>query len=170
MKNNVLNALPGDDPTCKRIPLTQGQAHLVSAEDFDWMTQHKRFARWNPHTKSFYALRNVYQDGKRTTLFAHREIMGIEPGDPRHVHHVNGKTLDNRRENLLVLTALEHANEHRNDPRKNASLYGIGIRRQRNGRFEAQAEVAGKRHCLGTFDTPEEAQAARKEFLKEYAA
>lgn len=105
-KINLLNAFPGDDPTCKRIPLTQGQAQLVSAEDFDSLSQNPWCASWNPHNQSFYAVRTVRRDGKRTTLYAHREVLGLEHGDPRHVHHVNGNTLDNRRENLKVVTPL----------------------------------------------------------------
>lgn len=147
----------------REIQLTQGQVTLVDEQDFCWLSQHKWCAQWSPRTKSFYAQRGVYPGGKKILL--HREIMGLKKGDPREVHHVNGDTLDNRRSNLKIVTVTEHKNEHRNDPRRDVSKYGIGIYRRSSGRFLAQVSIDGKRYNIGTHDTPQEAQAAREEFL-----
>ena len=47
--------------------------------------------------------------------YEHRLVMGFPPRH-MHVHHVNGDKLDNRRENLAVLTASEHQKLHAADP------------------------------------------------------
>jgi hypothetical protein len=41
-------------------------------------------------------------------LYVHRIIMGLAPGDPRVVDHLNNNPLDNRRENLEVVTKAEN--------------------------------------------------------------
>lgn len=149
----------------KEIPLTQDQVTRVDDEDFYRLNQNPWYAQWNTHTKTFYAKRIVRRDGNRTALFVHREILGLEPGDPWDVHHRDGDTLNNTRENLEVVTRLEHNHLHRDNPRRDASKYGIGVARRSSGRYEAQAQIAGKKHYLGVHDTPEEAQEARAEFL-----
>lgn len=55
-------------------------------------------------------------DGKRTYL--HRLLMGLQPGDMRHVDHISGDTFDNRRSNLRVLTPHEHLKARRHQPRR----------------------------------------------------
>jgi len=42
--------------------------------------------------------------------YEHRVVTNAPKGT--HVHHINGNTLDNRVENLLVLTHAEHMKEH----------------------------------------------------------
>ena len=42
----------------------------------------------------------------------HRLIIGLEPGDPRIVHHVNGDKHDNRPENLEIMERDEHTTHH----------------------------------------------------------
>jgi hypothetical protein len=47
---------------------------------------------------------------RKRTVFMHRQIVNA---DPAHVvHHKNGNTLDNRRENLEVTTGQAHAFLH----------------------------------------------------------
>lgn len=42
------------------------------------------------------------KDGKQTSL--HRMVMGLTRGDGKHVDHINGDKLDNRRCNLRIIT------------------------------------------------------------------
>ncbi len=42
--------------------------------------------------------------GRPVTLYLHREIAGLTPGDGLEVDHINNDRLDNRRSNLRVLT------------------------------------------------------------------
>lgn len=41
-------------------------------------------------------------------VYLHRQLLGIERGDERQVNHINRNSLDNRRENLEVVTRLEN--------------------------------------------------------------
>jgi hypothetical protein len=45
------------------------------------------------------------------------------------------------------------------------SRYGIGIRKTKVGKYTARCTYRDKERHLGTFDTPEEAQKAREDFL-----
>ncbi len=44
---------------------------------------------------------------------AARRVLDLAPGDPRHVHHINGRISDNRRCNLIALAPSEHGHQHR---------------------------------------------------------
>lgn len=151
----------------RRIPLTRGQSAIVDEEDFERLNAHKWCALWDPGKRSFYAVRGAPDPlrGGRVTLRMHRAIMGQPAGNGMHVDHVDGNTLDNRKQNLQVLTPVEHAHKHRNEPQRNASEGGIGVKRTPSGRFRAYANHGGERHHFGTHDTPEEARAARARFV-----
>lgn len=147
------------------IPLTQDQQAIVDERDWRRLSEHKWSAAWNSDMKSFYASRHSPRvNGKQHTIRMHCEIMGLLPGDKRHVHHVNHDTLDNRRENLEILTAREHSGK-----RRDQSQYGVGIQRRKKLRkpYLAHVYVDGKNNHIGHFATPEEAQEGRKKFLGE---
>jgi hypothetical protein len=93
-------------PSYRKIKLTQRQWALVDADDFDWLNRRKWMARWNKSTRTFYAITNSEPvDGKRFTILMHREILGLQKGDPRKGDHRNpSRTLDNRSKNLRIAT------------------------------------------------------------------
>ena len=93
----------------KKIPLTQGQVALVDDADYEWLSRWKWCAMWCSSTDSFYAVRHIrLPNGKWTTLRMHRAILGLERGDSRQVDHENHDTLDERRENLRIVTHQEN--------------------------------------------------------------
>lgn len=143
----------------KTIPLTQGQFAVVDDEDFDRLNQWKWCAEYSKKLGSYYAIRGTCYNGKQRLVRMHREVMGCVSGDGKHIDHTNHDTLDNRKENLEITT---HRGNHQN--RKKPSKYGTGVYKSW-GRFRAITYVDGKNRHIGTYDTPEEAQAAREEFL-----
>lgn len=58
-------------------------------------------------TPQGYIYRNTSRkkNGKKvcTRIYIHREIMGLEVGNPLCVHHKNSEPWDNRRENLEIV-------------------------------------------------------------------
>jgi hypothetical protein len=95
-----------ETPFCVIIA-RDGSEIFVSPEDFDSL----RVYKWTIK-KSFYrryAGRWTVKNGKRIWLIMHRVITRCRAD--LVVHHVNHNTLDNRRDNLLVLTDYEHKEE-----------------------------------------------------------
>ena len=146
----------------KQIQLTQNQFTIVDDEDFETLNQLEWYACWNAGTKSYYALHTTrHPNGKRHMICMHRVILGLEFGDKRQGDHINHDTLDNRKENLRIVTSREN---HEN--RSNQSKHGVGVQKYPNGKFRAYARVNSRYYHIGMFDTPQEAQTARIKFIK----
>lgn len=88
----------------KTIKLTKGKTAIVDAEMFGLVNRYKWTASKSAH--DYYAIRRVTVDGKRKIVYMHRFIMNCTNG--KQVHHINQNTLDNRRENLEVVTQQEN--------------------------------------------------------------
>ena len=90
----------------KEIPLTQGYVALVDDEDYELVSQYK----WLVIPKSYtnYASRTIKLQDKPTSQAMHRLIMGLEHGDKRQIDHINHNGLDNRRNNLRIVTCQEN--------------------------------------------------------------
>lgn len=143
----------------RRIELSQDQFATVDDADFVRLSRFKWYAQWNPATRSFYAQRKAWVGDKRINERMHRQILGLKHGDGRQVDHANHDTLDNRRGNLEIVTCRKN---HEN--RRDQSKHGVGIRKYRN-RFQLRIRVGGGRF-IKTFDTVEEAAAAREKILR----
>ena len=92
------------------------------------------------------------------TIYMHRMILGLEPGDPREGDHRSpADTLDNRRINLRVATPGQ--NQRNALLRKDSStgLKGVSVHRDR---YRAQIKIDGKRISLGVYKTAEAAHEA----------
>jgi hypothetical protein len=94
----------------------------------------------------------------------------LSPPEGMVVDHINGNTLDNRRENLRVCSIADNS---RNAAKKGKSTIAPGIQLKNNGRYRARITVNRKEIALGTFDTLDEAIAARhkaeREFFGDYS-
>lgn len=96
----------------------------------------------------------------------HRDVCGLVPGDGLEVDHRNHDRLDNRRENLRVVTRAQNA-QNRQRGYGTSSLRGASFDRKR-GRWLAAHTLNQKFHYLGHFDTESEAGAAAAAFRREY--
>jgi hypothetical protein len=135
----------------KEIPLNgaKGGVALVDDEDYDRLSLYRWHQGGAGYVESSYRM-----DGRTTTVRMHRLVTGAAAG--QEVDHKNRDKLDNRRNNLRIVTSTVNKwNMQRNTPNQTGH-HGVE-RRPTSGRFTAQIIANGQRIWLGTFDTPEEA-------------
>jgi hypothetical protein len=102
----------------------------------------------------------------RPTLRMHRLVMGLGPGDPRRVDHINRDKMDNRRANLRLVTTAENG---QNVPARGGSSRHRGVSWvTRLRRWRAEVVLAGRHHFLGHFDDEDEAARAAADFRREH--
>lgn len=93
----------------KKIPLTKGMVALVSDGDYDLVSQFKWcVSQQGRNGKKFYAIRWKTINGKQTKISMHRFILGLDSDSTGVVDHLNGDGLDNRRENLEIVSQAEN--------------------------------------------------------------
>lgn len=98
--------------------------------------------------------------GKGSAIYVHRIIWLYVYGEwPKVIDHINGVPDDNRLSNLRSVTTKDNS---RNQCRSRLNKSGETGIRQYKTRWSARICADGKVYHLGTFDTKEEAIAARK--------
>ncbi|MDH6283212.1 HNH endonuclease [Prescottella agglutinans] len=101
-------------------------------------------------------------------LTVHSILMGRAPKG-HHIDHVNGNKLDNRRENLRIVSAqLNQVNRHSLNRNNTSGVRGVTRGRPGRNPWRAQITVSGRGIYLGCFPTVEEAAAARKDAERLY--
>jgi len=155
----------------KIINLTQGQSTQVDDEDFEKLNKYKWFAWFCKSTNSYYAIRQT-KGTPQIVVRMHREVVNCPKG--KVVDHINGDTLDNRKENLRICTQGENTKNRRDKNKNNTSgLKGVCLRKTKHkGKvyqtWVAQIGIDKKRVYLGSFKTKELAHEAYKEASKKY--
>lgn len=127
---------------------------LIDAADYDELSQYS----WS--AVHGYASRNGPGPNGRTTIYMHRQILGMQPGDGLQADHINRNRLDNRRSNLRVAT---HAlNAHNQMATANGTSRYRGVSWSRlHRKWRATVQLNRKVHHVGLFaDEVEAAQAA----------
>jgi len=98
----------------------------------------------------------------RRKIYMHRELLDLEPGDGRLADHINGTRLDNRRQNLRVVTVA--ANAQNRLPRSNKTSRYRNVSRHAGGKWLVRPYVGGEHHYLGLYDDEDEAGRVAREF------
>jgi hypothetical protein len=153
------------------IQLTHGKVALVD----DVFADYVRGSRWHldvTGSNRFYARRNVYcADGKHFQERMHRVIMSSHLGrslDPsEEIDHINHNGLDNRVENLRIVTRWQNNANQRPQKRPKSSQYK-GVCLLKNRRWQAQIKVNGKSVWLGSFRDEKNAARAYNEAALRY--
>ena len=130
---------------------------VVDDDIFKIIRKDRWYARKDRNT--FYAQRKFKIDGKWRNIMLHRFI--INPPSDMFIDHINRDGLDNRRENLRIVTHSEnHFNERiRSD---NTSGYKGVSPRKYKGSINGWVAQYGTKY-VGCFKTKEEAIIKRKE-------
>lgn len=133
------------------IVLSRGEYALVDLQDYDLLSS----VKWScvvPNGTHKYAVR---MDGSKY-VYMHRVIMGAE--SCQLVDHINGNTLDNRRENLRLATKSQ--NGVNTAKSRGASKYKGVWFRARKRPWVAEIHKDGVKYHLGSYATEDEAAAA----------
>lgn len=136
----------------KEIILTQNKIALVDDEDYDKINSFK----WSAHRT--YRKWNAVRGFKGKMLIMSRVIM--HPLDGEVVDHINGNTLDNRKENLRNCSQRQNCQNKINCHANNS--FGVkGITYNQKGeKFIARIRVNNKRIYLGSFNVLGDADSA----------
>jgi hypothetical protein len=136
----------------KEIPLTQGKFAIVDDDDYERLIEHK----WC-YTKQGYA--GAYKKGTSATgaerMLMHREICTPQKGFV--VDHINMDKLDNRKENLRVVTYRENC-FNRLKIKGNSRFKGVAL--SHPNRWVASIWIGDKRVNLGSYEKEEDAAKA----------
>lgn len=132
---------------------------LVSEQDYDLVYKH----RWNIQKfgNTYYAMTKM--GGKKVSM--HRYILKPEP--TLEVDHMNHNGLDNRRENIRVVTKAENM-RNRQKTKGNRRRYKGVYFDTRVNKWVAFVNSDNKRKYLGQFKTAREAAIAFNEAALKY--
>lgn len=145
----------------KRIPLRTRDGSirdyaLVDDADFDWLSD------WRWHLKQGYA---ATASGK---VGMHRVILELDFGDPRQGEHIDRNGLNNQRSNLRIAEHGQLDNQQNVGLRSDNTSGYRGVHWSKDHqKWRAQVCLNGKKHTLGWYDAPEDADAACKAFRAE---
>lgn len=134
----------------KEIMLTMGKIALVDDEDYEELNKYKWHA--NKHRNTYYAIRKSVdkESGLRKGIKMHRFIMN--PPEKMQIDHINGDGLDNRKENLRVVTNRENAqNLHIEKTSRYPGVYWCN----KSKRWMSQIKYNNKTYHLGSFKSEE---------------
>jgi len=124
-----------------------GLVALIDDEDYDLVSRYRWHPSWNKNAKTFYAIRNISVNGKRTTVSMHRLILGLDFGDKRQGDHRNFNGLDCQRHNLRIATTAQNM---ANTQRSRGSSRFKGVAWHSNSqKWVAMICIDGKRMNLG---------------------
>jgi hypothetical protein len=149
----------------REIPLRNRKgivvAHaLVDEADFEPLMA------WRWHRSEGYAMRS-FTEPVRGAVLMHRQIMGLVKGDGIEVDHINRNRLDNRRENLRVVTHARNACNLGSRPNTSSRFRGVSWN-IRSETWEARAKRGDSKYHMGCFvDEIEAAQAVNAFWLSQ---
>jgi len=145
----------------KEIKLTQGKAALIDDEDFDLINQFNWYA--NNSRGIFYAIAYISISNKNgikkeNYILMHRLLMN--PGKGLFVDHINHNGLDNRRDNLRIVThRVNHLNRIKSNKTGLCGAFKIG------NSYASQINIFGKVKYIGCYPT---AELAHEAYMKEF--
>ena len=135
----------------KEIKLTKGYIAILDDADHQKINKFK----WHVGGGNKYAVRSKVTNGKKKTIYMHREILKNQKFEC--VDHINGDTLDNTRNNLRYVTFSQ--NQQNGKRHRGGKLVGAVKVTERNGKtaYIAQIFTGGVQKYLGYFKSEKEA-------------
>jgi hypothetical protein len=137
------------DGGVREIQLSRGKVAIVDGADFEWLSQWKW--RAHPNKRLDHHCPIKWYARCAANGYLHRFIMGA-PQDFQ-VDHLNGDSLDNRRQNLRLCSHAQNM-QNRRFPAGVAGFRGVRWDHERR-RYRAVIEVNRKRVHLGHYRSAE---------------
>lgn len=145
------------------ILLTQNKFALVDDEDFEFIN------RYIWCYDNGYAHRKIRIKGKDIKIYMHRFIIGVIN---KEIDHINGNGIDNRKENLRIVTHRQNLMNAKKRTDNTSGFKGVSYSKYHK-KFRAYIKSNNKQIFLGYFNTPQEAHLAyiikAKELFREFA-
>lgn len=136
----------------KNVLLHSGDVAIVDDSDFEKVGDYAWYAFRRGFTT--YARRVVYDSvhgsGHPLTVLMHRQVMGLTAGDKRVVDHINHNGLDNRRENLRLVSHRENAHNKRSKDSMSSRYIGVCWDKCAN-LWKSTIYVGNQKRSLGYF-------------------
>lgn len=141
---------------------------LIDTEDFDRISSINSswWADRSSDGNGFYVSGEIREDGKRIKVRIHRFITNAT--NDYVVDHKNHNKLDNRKENLRVVTHAEnHQNREKAQSNSHTGIRGVGWHKYTK-KWYAHITINGKTKTLGYFDDIHEAEKVAIEARRKY--
>lgn len=145
----------------KKVPVNNGKYFaLVDDEDYEEISKYKWYVAGS---KKSYACRQFQLKRVKHYVYMHRQIMGEPNG--MVVDHINGDTLDNRKENLRPCTIAQNMINSKLAKSNSTGEKCVYFHKLKN-KWYVRTRVCGKDTFRGYFEKKEEAVVARDEVFK----
>jgi hypothetical protein len=149
----------------KEIQLTQGKVALVDDDMYEYLNQWKWYA--NKLGNNFYAVRNLRINKKYVcSILMHRLV--ANNNSKMHTDHLNGNSLDNRKENLRICNTSENLMNQKKAVNNKSGYKGVGKYDNNKSKFRSTISYNGKSINLGYYKTIKEAAKAYNEAAIKY--
>lgn len=154
----------------REIELTQNKYTTVDNEHYDWLSQYSWHIKQAKNRSDYAKFTTPRKDGKQKTIHMHQILLWCPQG--YEIDHINGNGLDNRMENLRIVTRLQNSmNQHKKKIGK-SKYKGITYDTRSNS-WQARIGKNNQRFNIGTFKKEEDAAQAydnkAKELFGEFA-
>lgn len=135
---------------------------IVDDSDYSFLSKYVWFEWKLPKQNTSYVRKKL--DGKQILL--HRLISGCP--DDMFVDHINGNGLDNRRENLRIVTKGQNNFNHIKYSGKSSKYLGVYFKKDRSKWGARARSPQGITHHLGYYASEEQAAAVYNDFCIRY--